>query len=143
MPGKIVRLGPDSYSISDLEAVRTIYGHGVNFPKSEWYDCWNFEETQIEANVFAIRNMKIHSTARRKYASLYAMSSLVGYEPYVNNCIDILCNKMREVAESKSKIDLSKWFQYYAFDVIGEITVRDLWLALQGARRVLPFPGQC
>lgn len=123
--GKIVRVGPSSYSISDRDALRTIYGHGTQFPKSEWYDSWGFQDTHSESNVFAIRNMKTHSNARRLYAGLYAMSSLVGYEPYVNNCIEILCNKLRETEKSGSRLDLSKWFQYYAFDVIGEITVRD------------------
>lgn len=51
------------------------------------------------------------------------MSSLVSYEPYVNNCIDIFTNRLRMCTKSGETIDLSKWFQYYAFDVIGEITV--------------------
>lgn len=51
------------------------------------------------------------------------MSSLVGYEPYVNNCIAIFTEKFTKHAKNQESLDLTRYFQYYAFDVIGEITV--------------------
>lgn len=54
---------------------------------------------------------------------MYSMSSLVGYEPYVDNCVDIICEKLQSHSEKKHTIDMTKWHQWYAFDVIGEITV--------------------
>lgn len=51
------------------------------------------------------------------------MSSLVGYEPYINNCIAIFDEKLKLHAKEGKKLDLAAWFQLYAFDVIGEITV--------------------
>lgn len=52
------------------------------------------------------------------------MSSLVGYEPYINNCIAIFDEKLKFHARERKSLDLAAWFQLYAFDVIGEITVR-------------------
>jgi len=60
---------------------------------------------------------------RRKVASLYSMTSLVSYEPYVDNCVDLLNDQFTRFAESGSDTDLAHWLQCYAFDVIGEITV--------------------
>jgi hypothetical protein len=118
-----VRLGPNYYSIDDPAAVKTIYGHGTQYQKSEWYDIWGPRSETRRTNLFAQRDIKQHASARRHYANVYAMSSLVSYEPYVNNCIDIFTNRLRVFSKSGEAIDLSKWFQYYAFDVIGEITV--------------------
>ncbi|KAL1862926.1 hypothetical protein Daus18300_008256 [Diaporthe australafricana] len=108
--GKIVRLGPNYYSIDDPAAVKTIYGHGTQYEKSEWYEVWSARRDVGDEHVRTER----HQAALKH--------TLVSYEPYVNNCIDILSNRLRMSAKSGETIDLSKWFQYYAFDVIGEIT---------------------
>lgn len=50
------------------------------------------------------------------------MSSLVGYEEFVNNCSSLLTQRFSEVAASGKVIDFQHWLQCYAFDVIGEIT---------------------
>lgn len=119
-------MGPNYYSLDDPAAVKTIYGHGTQYQKSEWYEIWNARPDVGRTNMFALRDIKQHATTRRHYANVYAMSSLVSYEPYVNNCIDIFTNRLRMCAKSGETIDLSKWFQYYAFDVIGEITVSSI-----------------
>jgi hypothetical protein len=51
------------------------------------------------------------------------MSSLVAYEPFVDNCIELFCQRLKEFKSSSSPIDLGYWLQCYAFDVIGDITV--------------------
>ncbi|KAF5019802.1 hypothetical protein F66182_8171 [Fusarium sp. NRRL 66182] len=38
--GKLVRYGPDRYSIDDPEAVKVVYGLGAHYPKSPWYSAW-------------------------------------------------------------------------------------------------------
>lgn len=55
---------------------------------------------------------------------MYSLSSLVSYEPFVERCVDLFINRLNEFAESETgeDIDLSYWFQCYAFDVIGCIT---------------------
>lgn len=128
-----MRVGTNYYSFDDPAAMKTIYGHGTQYRKGLWYDMFNIEPNMARTNFFAIRDIKEHSSVRRHYASVYAMSSLVSYEPYVNNCIELLSNRFRMSAASGDPIDLSKWFQYYAFDVIGEITV---------SFSVVPKPGQ-
>lgn len=50
------------------------------------------------------------------------MSSIVGYEQYVNNCTSLLSQRFSEIAASGHTVDMYHWLQCYAFDVIGEIT---------------------
>lgn len=121
--GKIVRVGPNLYSIDDADAAKVIYGHGTQFIKGSWYKVWQIPHTILPVNLFALQDIKQHSYARRQYANLYTMSSLVSYEPFVDNCVDILCRRLLGLSKQGDSIDLSRWFQWYAFDVVGEITV--------------------
>lgn len=38
--GKLVRTGPNEISVSDLSAIKKIYGAGTKFAKSPWYSVW-------------------------------------------------------------------------------------------------------
>lgn len=50
------------------------------------------------------------------------MSSIVGYEGFIDNCSSLMVSRFEEAAQAERKIDIGHWFQCYAFDVIGEIT---------------------
>jgi cytochrome P450 len=50
------------------------------------------------------------------------MSSLVGYESFVDNCTHLFLSRMHEIAGLGLTVDFTHWLQCYAFDVIGEIT---------------------
>ncbi|KAK4908910.1 hypothetical protein LTR66_017526 [Elasticomyces elasticus] len=53
---------------------------------------------------------------------MYSMTSLVSYEPLVDNCIEIFKKRLHEISSYGRSIDMAHWMQCYAFDVIGEIT---------------------
>lgn len=50
------------------------------------------------------------------------MSSLVHYEPFVDECSDLFTQRLAEMSRSNMLVDMRHWFQCYAFDVIGLIT---------------------
>lgn len=51
------------------------------------------------------------------------MSALVQYEPFVDNTTKLFLEKTRELfVNNPQGCDLTRWLQFYAFDVIGEIT---------------------
>ncbi|KAI8949914.1 cytochrome P450 [Xylaria longipes] len=117
--GAIVRYGPNRYSVSDPEALGTIYGHGTRFTKSSWYNAWAPPDGW---NLFADRSIQRHANIRRQLQSTYSMTSLVSYEPYVNQCADIFSQRLSEMSEAGTPVDMGHWMQCYAFDVIGQIT---------------------
>ncbi|KAJ5461817.1 uncharacterized protein N7458_003369 [Penicillium daleae] len=117
--GPIVRIAPNQYSISDISAIKTVYGTGSQFAKSAWYDGWKHPQ---QWTIFADRDIKRHADTRKRFTSLYSMSSLVHYEPFVDRCADIFVNRLGDFADSKKIFNLGHWFQCYAFDVIGNIT---------------------
>lgn len=50
------------------------------------------------------------------------MSSLMHYEEFVDQCADVFFQRLGEFAGQGMQFNLGTWFQFYAFDVIGEIT---------------------
>lgn len=51
------------------------------------------------------------------------MSSLLQYEPFVDSVTKLFLEKTEQYfVSNKQACDLTRWLQFYAFDVIGEIT---------------------
>jgi hypothetical protein len=50
------------------------------------------------------------------------MSSLVSYEEFVDQSADVFFQRLGEFADRDVTFNLGEWFQFYAFDVIGQIT---------------------
>ncbi|KID78346.1 Pisatin demethylase [Metarhizium brunneum] len=119
--GRVVRIAPNMYSIDAPEAVGTVYGIASKMPKSDWYEGWKHPSPD-RWTLFPDRDIQRHAETRRRFQGLYSMSSLVSYEGYVNECTDILQRRLSEFARHGSIIDMTHWFQCYAFDVIGNIT---------------------
>lgn len=75
--------------------------------------------------LFDERNPQLHSAIRRKVSAAYSMSSLVQSEAFVDDCTSLFQQRLSEFAQSGELVDLTHWFQCYAFDVIGNITVSE------------------
>lgn len=116
---RIVRLGPNMFSIASPD--KAVYGVGSKMPKSSWYEGWKHPSPD-RWTLFPDRDIKRHAETRKKFQGLYAMSSLKGYEAYVDECAEIFEQRLREAADDGGVIDMARFFQYYAFDVIGDIT---------------------
>ncbi|RGP66706.1 hypothetical protein FSPOR_6446 [Fusarium sporotrichioides] len=114
--GPVVRIGPNRYIFNTPEAMKTIYAPGGGFRKSDWYSVGG-------DNLFSMRDEKRHATRRRKVAQLYTMSTMVNYEGAVDEVNSLLTSKLDEMVKDEASVRLPTWLQYYAFDVIGKITV--------------------
>lgn len=117
-----MRLAPNRYSIDDPSSVRTIYGIGSKFHKDEYYHAFGNPDTPIR-DVFSERNNEQHAASRRQLASMYSMTSLKAYEPFVDTVNATFIEKLKSFAQTGQSFDLFTWMQFYAFDVIGEITI--------------------
>jgi hypothetical protein len=65
-----------------------------------------------------------HAKYRRCVNGAFAMSSLVEYEPLVDSTTDVYIERTKELycGENSKRCDFTRWLQFYAFDVIGELT---------------------
>ncbi|KAL2174611.1 cytochrome P450 [Thermothelomyces heterothallicus CBS 202.75] len=122
--GPVVRYGVNRYSIADPLAANAIYGPGNKFTKSSWYQPWSSPSPQDWA-LFADQDAKRHASNRRQYQNTYNMSALVHYEAYVDECVELLCQRLSGMGANNAwsqPVDMGHWLQCYAFDVISLMT---------------------
>jgi hypothetical protein len=74
--------------------------------------------------MFNTTDEQYHAKLRRAVANAYAMSTLVQFEPLVDSTTEVFLKQLsdRYADQLDALCDLSTWLQFYAFDVIGELT---------------------
>jgi hypothetical protein len=138
--GPVVRLGPNVLSIADPQAIKTIYAirksrdDGGGFVKSEFYPVQQqFANGARLETLFTTTDPVFHGRLRRAVGNAYALSSLLAFEPLVDSTILAFLGQLekrfvRRPAGDDGKegeegvCDFGTWLQYFAFDVIGELT---------------------
>ncbi len=70
--------------------------------------------------LFNTTDNKLHRIMRRPIASIYSMSNLVGFESYVDSTMKVFFDQLNKHHTQTG--DLGVWLQWFAFDVMGEIT---------------------
>ena len=120
--GPVVRVAPNWYSFSDLDAAATIYSSQNIFPKTRWY--FTFQQPD-EPNIFSTHDNKYAASLRKKYKP--AFDTFYQYEGAVDDCSYVLVQKLSEFAASGKEADLGWWLTCFAFDVNGQIAVRTIF----------------
>lgn len=122
--GDIVRLGPNYLSFADPQALKQIYGLNKGYTKSEFYPV-----QQAVANghplpsLFSTTSETFHAQLRRSVNSVFSMTSVVQYEPFVDSTTNLFLERTEELFVREGQdCDFAKWLQFHAFDVIGEMT---------------------
>ncbi|KAG7116684.1 Cytochrome monooxygenase like protein [Verticillium longisporum] len=125
--GPLVRLGPRTVSVGNAEAIKTIYALNAGFVKSGFYPV-----QQTIANGHCLQSMfnttdeKFHARLRRSVSNAYSMSTLVNFEPLVDSTSEEFLKQLKQRytrnEKAKGELDFGQWLQFYAFDVIGELT---------------------
>ncbi|KAJ5785080.1 uncharacterized protein N7503_010292 [Penicillium pulvis] len=116
--GSIVRYGPDKLSITDEEAIKSIYQSGARFmPKTEFYDAYG----AAHPNVFGMRDESFHSLRRRQMSHSFSTSYVKEMEQHLDENIRILRQKILSYASAQEVFDLKKALHYYVIDTLGEL----------------------
>ncbi|KAI1085995.1 cytochrome P450 [Rostrohypoxylon terebratum] len=121
----LVRYGPNAVSVGSAAALDTIYRmRGDPLKKSDFYSVIPpMRKGVILPTIFATQDEALHRMLKRPIANVYSMSNLVSFEPLVDRTIEVFCRELdyRFVLPGEA-CDLGAWLQYFAFDVVGEIT---------------------
>ncbi|KAL8720086.1 MAG: hypothetical protein Q9225_002993 [Loekoesia sp. 1 TL-2023] len=74
-------------------------------------------------SLFSTTDEQYHAQLRRSVNSAFSMSALVQYEPFVDDTTSKFLDQTEALFLSKHAVcDFAEWLQWYAFDVIGQIT---------------------
>ncbi|KFY28483.1 hypothetical protein V491_00439 [Pseudogymnoascus sp. VKM F-3775] len=122
--GDVVRLGPNYLSFADPKAVKDIYGLNKGFIKSQFYPVQqSVSNGHRLPSLFSTTDEKFHANLRRSINSAFSMSTLVQYEPLVDSTTAIFLSQTDKLYAAPGAVcDFARWLQFYAFDVIGNMT---------------------
>lgn len=74
-------------------------------------------------SLFSTTSEPFHAQLRRSVNSAFSMSTLIQYEPFVDSTTELFLERTEELfVKSGESCNFSRWLQFYAFDVIGEMT---------------------
>jgi cytochrome P450 len=74
-------------------------------------------------SLFSATDEKFHASLRRLVNNAFSMTSLVHYEPLVDDTTEVFLDQTERIFAEKGKpCDFYRWLQFFAFDVIGMIT---------------------
>ena len=127
--GPLVRTGPNEVSVADPTAIKTIYGAGTRFYKSDWYSVW---QGHRKFDLFPERDEKLHGRQRALVSRAYSMTSLKDLEPYVTECVEVFKQSMD--TRIGQIVDMGSFVQLFAFGELIRLSDRSPSQADRSAR---------
>ncbi|KAL0465452.1 benzoate 4-monooxygenase [Neurospora intermedia] len=122
--GPVVRIQPNHVSICDDAAIPTIYGHGNGFLKSDFYDAF----VSIRRGLFNTRDRAEHTRKRKIVSHTFSAKSVQQFEPYMHSNLELFVKQWDSMIKNSKNpdkaahLDCLEWFNYLAFDVIGDLS---------------------
>ncbi|KAF2090546.1 cytochrome P450 [Saccharata proteae CBS 121410] len=123
--GDYVRIAPNLVSIADPLLIDRIFSTNQDFLKADYMV--PFEKVVDGKTVHGMvdtQDRLEHRAKRQPVSSTYAMSNIIAFEPRVDDTIRCLIKRLDdEFVRTSKACDINHWMQYFAFDVIGEVTL--------------------
>ncbi|KAF2489790.1 pisatin demethylase [Lophium mytilinum] len=122
--GPIVRVSPNELCFDEEAAWKDIYGSRPGHK--------NFHKDPIHVGSIAavpgvssitMANDVDHARQRRALSHAFSTKALLEQEYLVMKYINIFSDKMKEFAAKDGIVDVTNWFAYTTFDVIGELAL--------------------
>ncbi|KAL2152229.1 hypothetical protein VTH82DRAFT_5413 [Thermothelomyces myriococcoides] len=121
--GPVVRIQPNHVSLCDDAAIQVVYGHGNGFLKSDFYDAF----VSIQRGLFNTRDRAEHTRKRKIVSHTFSVKSVSQFEPYIHSNLELFVRQLDNLIDRSTSpdgaayFDCLHWFNYLAFDVIGDL----------------------
>ncbi|KAI8633186.1 cytochrome P450 [Xylariaceae sp. FL1651] len=113
--GPVIRTGPDELTIIDPAVSYALDGPGNQCTKAVWYD---FLLPEIAINT--TRSKAQHDARRRIWDKGFTPARLTVYQERVAEYARTLVSRIEELAHQEAPVDLTDWFYWFTWDVMGE-----------------------
>jgi hypothetical protein len=113
--GPIIRTGPEELTIIDAAVPSAVDGPKNECTKAVWYD---FLLPEIAVNT--TRSREEHDSRRRIWDKGFSTKALAAYEERVVEYANTLVRKFEQLSLEDTPINVSDWFYWFTFDVMGE-----------------------
>ncbi|KAF2837252.1 cytochrome P450 [Patellaria atrata CBS 101060] len=117
--GNFVRISHKEVSIGHPDAIKALLV--APLPKGSWYQVFNLPDKRY-VNQMGELDPTRHIHKARNVAPGYAFSNVIKSEPYVDEAIRTLEDQLGKLSQDNKEVDFSQWFNWYGFDILGEVT---------------------
>jgi hypothetical protein len=114
--GDYVRTGPSEISSIDPDAISAILGPSSRCTRAAWYGMAH----PIRA-IFHTRSKVEHEKRRQVWAPGLSTKALKAYQPRIESNIASLVQQIDGHNVKGETINVSRWFNYLSFDVMGDV----------------------
>ncbi|KAJ5126053.1 hypothetical protein N7526_008230 [Penicillium atrosanguineum] len=121
--GDIVRIAPNSLVYRAAPAWRDIYGHRKKGHLTFRKDPALYTPTPNGVNAIITANDKQHNRMRRLLTHAFSSKALGEQEGILHTYADMLIEKLKGLLgqEQSLVVDMTRWFNYATFDLIGDL----------------------
>lgn len=130
--GPVVRIAPNELAFAHPSAWRDIMGGKQELAK--WDEYYKVQADQATNIMFA--PAEEHARMRRAAGIGFSDRVLREMEPLIQDSIGLLIRRLRDQCKSPEvdgEIDMSKWYNFMAFDMIGNLVMGESYHCLENA----------
>ncbi|KAK5044369.1 hypothetical protein LTR84_011319 [Exophiala bonariae] len=126
--GDVVRIGPNTISVSDPRAIEPILGFKTNLNKSKAVvSMMNVYKGKLIPMLISAIDSKTHATIKRPIAQAFSQTSMSSWETVADEVIARFVHRVDEEFCHQEKslgkpCPINDWFQFFAMDFISTIT---------------------
>ncbi|KAF9890363.1 hypothetical protein FE257_006030 [Aspergillus nanangensis] len=120
--GDFVRIADNEVSVGHPDAVKQLLH--AKIAKGRWYEVFSIPDYRFVSQMSETDPQR-HIEKGKNVAAGYALSNIIKSEPYVDDIVRALKTQLDKLSASESDdqpAHLDRWFNYFAFDVVGEVT---------------------
>lgn len=121
--GEVVRIAPNSLAYRAAPAWKDIYGHRKKGQKSFLKDPSLYTHTPNGVNAIITANGDDHARMRRLLTHAFSNKALHEQEGILHTYADMLIERLLDLlgTSSSTVIDITRWFNFTTFDLIGDL----------------------
>lgn len=100
--------------------------------KSEFYNIYGsgFDSLCIGSE----RNPQVHSGMRKCLTAAFSTKAIMEQESIVQSCIDQFIDKLGADGTQEKGLNMTKWFEMLAFDILGEMAFGETFHCIQNGK---------
>lgn len=113
--GPLIRTGPEELTYVDPAVPPAVDGPGNPCTKAVWYD---FLLPEIALNT--TRSKRDHDARRRIWDRGFTSKALAAYNERITEYAEKLVTHIQRSADAGAPVNVSEWFYWFTFDIMGE-----------------------
>jgi cytochrome P450 len=129
--GDVVRTGPKTLVYRSPQAFKDIFGHRKSGTGSFMKDPQFYIRGPKGPNILNADD-EYHSRARRLLSHAFSEKALRDQEDLIHSYVDMLVERLNgEISASRDTVDMSQWYNFTTFDLIGDLAFGEPFDCLQ------------